>query len=114
MLSRTSSPFNEQPLCQRFDVWPMLLHELACLADHFVDESLGVLSVAVSSQQCEVRCLYAVVGITPRRGPDMLPFGKSGCDEHFQCVFDLVVVPSNRGVLATDVSQSAAACPASW
>jgi hypothetical protein len=32
----------------------MLLYEIACLADHFVDESGGALGVAVSSQQRKV------------------------------------------------------------
>jgi hypothetical protein len=41
----------------------MLLHELACLADHFIEESLGLLGVAVSSQhRVGFCCLHAVVG----------------------------------------------------
>ena len=38
--------------------------EPARLADHFVKQSFGALGIAVSSQQCEVRCLQPVVGIT--------------------------------------------------
>ena len=37
-LQKVDPPFDGQPLCQRLNVWPMLRHELACLADHFVDE----------------------------------------------------------------------------
>src|SRR6476659_11042494 len=86
----------------------MLLHKLACLADHFVDENLGLLSVAISSQQREVCRPHAVVGITPCPGAYMPRLGKTGCNEHFQCMFDLVVVSSNQRVLATDVPQSVA------
>jgi hypothetical protein len=52
----------------------MVRDELACLADHFVDKSLGT----VSGQQREVRRLNAVVGITPRSGPDVFALSKAG------------------------------------
>ena len=85
----------EKLLCQLLNVWPMLFHELACLVDHFNYESLGLLGVTVSSQQCEVRRLHAVVGITPRPRPDVLALSKAGCDEYLEAMFDLVLVPSN-------------------
>ena len=40
--------------------------------------------------------------------PDVLTLSEPSGDEHFQCMFDLVAVPSNKRVLATDVSQSVA------
>src|SRR5512147_2986725 len=86
----------------------MALHELTRLADHIVDESLGALGVAVSCQQRKICCLQAISGIAPRLRPDILPLGKASCDEDLQCMFDLVVVPSNLRVLATDVPPSVA------
>jgi hypothetical protein len=107
-LQKVDPLFDEQPLCQSFDVWPMPLNEIACLADHFVDESFGMLGIPVSRQQREVRYLHAVIGITPRPGPDVLALCKAGGNEDLQCMFDLVVVASNERILATGVSQSIA------
>ena len=61
-------------------------------------------SRSVSSQQREVRCLHAVVGIAARPRPDVLALSKAGCDEYLQGMFDLVVVSYDQGVLATDVT----------
>ncbi len=95
----------------------MVLHELACLPDHFIDESCGALGIAVSSQQREACRLHSFVGITPRRRANVVALSKAGCNEHLQRVLDLVIVPSDQRVLATDVSQPSfvdiTACPAS-
>ena len=65
-------------------------------------------SVSRSVASSEVRYLHAVIGITPRPGPDVLALCKAGGNEDLQCMFDLVVVSSNQRVLATGVSQSIA------
>jgi hypothetical protein len=66
----------------------MVLHELACLPDHFIDESCGALGIAVSSQQREACRLHSFVGITPRRRANVLALSKAGCNEHLQRVVD--------------------------
>jgi hypothetical protein len=55
----------------------MLLDELACLVDHFVDQSFDALGVAVSNQHRYFCRPHAVVGITPRLGPDVLALSKA-------------------------------------
>ena len=94
---KVDPPFDEQPLCQRFDVWPILLYEIACRADHFVDESLSMLGIAVSRQQREVRYLHAVIGITPRPGADVLVLCNAGGNEDLQACLILSSFPPTRG-----------------
>jgi hypothetical protein len=36
-LQKVDPTFDQQLLCQLLNVWPILFHQLACLADHFVE-----------------------------------------------------------------------------
>jgi len=84
----------------------MVIHQLACLADHLVDERFGPLGILVASQKSEFTCCQAVFSITPSGAPEVQAFRDSSGHEYLNRVLDLAVATYREWVFTTNMTQS--------